>query len=135
MTDLIEGVVIEKDGETAKVRTSVHSDCENCGVCPGSNAMIIDALDRAGAKLGDNVLIENQKSHMLLAAFMIYIFPLLAVGGGIILGNYLAFQFNIASSLMMTLGGVVFGVAALFIIKLMDKKLQAEIPIIVKTVK
>lgn len=135
MSDLVEGVVIETDGETAKVRTSVHSDCENCGVCPGSNAMIIDVVDKVGAKLGDSVLIESKKSHMLLAAFMIYIFPLLAVGGGILIGNYLAIRWAFSPALLMTAGGLIFGVMAILLIKYMDKTLGAEIPNIVKTIK
>lgn len=130
MSDLVDGVVIETDGETAKIRCSVHSDCENCGVCPGSNAMIIEAVDAVGVKPGDSVLIESKQSNMVLAAFMIYIFPLLAVGCGIILGYYLSHRFMISSALLMTLGGAIFGVAAIFIIKYLDKSLQSEKPII-----
>lgn len=130
MPDLVEGVVIETNGETAKVRTSIHSDCENCGVCPGSNAMIIDAVDMVGAKPGDSVLVENKQSNMVLVAFMVYIFPLLAVGCGILLGYYLSHRFIFSPALLMTLGGLFFGVMALFIIKHFDRSLQLEKPTI-----
>lgn len=130
MSDMVDGVVIETDGETAKVRASIHSDCENCGVCPGSNAMIIEVVDNVGAKPGDSVLVESKHSNMVLTAFMIYIFPLLAVGGGILLGSYLSHRFVISSALLMTLGGLVFGVAAIIIIKYLDRSLQSEKPII-----
>lgn len=130
MPNLVEGVIIETNGETAKVRCSIHSDCENCGVCPGSSAMIIEAIDMEGVKPGDSVLVESKEANMVLAAFMFYIFPLLAVGCGILLGNYLSHRFMISPVLSMTLGGLVFGVAAMFIIKHMDKSLESEKPII-----
>jgi len=130
MPNQVEGVIIETNGETAKVRTSVHSDCENCGVCPGSNAMIIEAINVEGVKPGDSVVVESKESNMALAAFSIFIFPLLAVGGGILLGNYLSRRLMMSSVLLMTLGGLLFGVAAIYIIKYLDKKLESEKPII-----
>ena len=135
MGKTIEGVVIETNGETAKVRCSVHSDCENCGVCPGSNAMIIDALDGVGAEPGQQVIIEDKETNMLLAAFMVFIFPLLAVGGGIFLGYYLSPRVMISPTVMMTLGGLIFGLAAIYIIKRLDLSLQSEKPAIVGKIK
>jgi len=130
MPDLVEGVVIETNSEFAKVRTSIHSDCENCGVCPGSNAMIIDAVDMVGAKPGDCVLVDSNQANLVLVAFMVYIFPLLAVGCGILLGYYLSHLFMISPALPMTLGGLFLGVTALFIIKRFDRSLQSKKPII-----
>ncbi|MEQ8176433.1 MAG: SoxR reducing system RseC family protein [Syntrophomonadaceae bacterium] len=135
MEKLIEGVVIESNGETAKVRCSVHSDCENCGVCPGSNAMIIDVTDEVGARVGEQVLIESKENNMLLAAFMMFVLPLLAVGLGIYLGYYLSFRLMISANLLMILGGLLFGLLAVFIIRRLDKSLQSEKPTIVRTIK
>lgn len=135
MEKLIEGVVIETTGETAKVRCSIHSDCENCGVCPGSNAMIIDVSDQVGAQVGQQVLIESKETNMLLAAFMIFVLPLLAVGLGVFLGYYLSIRFMISANLMMILGGLIFGLLAIFIIRRLDQSLQSEKPTIVRTIK
>ncbi|MGE5372541.1 MAG: SoxR reducing system RseC family protein [Solirubrobacterales bacterium] len=130
MSNLIEGVIVEIDGETAKVRTSVHSDCENCGVCPGSNAMIIDAIDPVGVKPGDSVLIESKQSNMLLAAFMIYIFPLLSVGCGILFGYWVSAQWMVPQALSMTLGGLILGVGSIAAVKGLDQSLQSDKPVI-----
>lgn len=130
MPDQVEGIVIETNGETAKIRCSVHSDCENCGVCPGADAMIIEVDSLEGLKPGDSVLVENNESNMAKVAFMIYIFPLLVVGSGIILGYYLSLRFMISQALSMAMGGLVFGVAAIMIIKRVDKTLQSAKPII-----
>ncbi len=135
MEKLIEGVVIETNGESAKVRCSVHSDCENCGVCPGSNAMIIDVTDELGAQVGQQVLIESKETNMLLAAFMIFVLPLLAIGLGIFLGYYLSFRLIMSATLLMILGGLIFGLLAIFIIRRLDKSLQSEKPTIIRTIK
>ncbi|MEN6326601.1 MAG: SoxR reducing system RseC family protein [Syntrophomonas sp.] len=135
MEKLVEGVVIESNGETAKVRCSVHSDCENCGVCPGNNAMIIDVTDEVGTQVGQQVLIDKKETNMLLAAFTIFVLPLLAVGLGIFLGYYLSFRLMISAKLLMILGGLIFGLAAVFIIRRVDQSLQSEKPTIVRTIK
>lgn len=135
MEKLVEGVVIESNGETAKVRCSVHSDCENCGVCPGNNAMIIDVTDGFGTQVGQQVLIDRKETNMLLAAFTIFVLPLLAVGLGVFLGYYLSFRLMISAKLLMILGGAVFGLAAVFIIRRLDQSLQSEKPTIVRTIK
>jgi len=130
MPNKVEGVIIETNGETAKVRCSVHSDCENCGVCPGSNAMIIEAVNMEGTKPGDSVIVESKEANMALTAFLIYIFPLLAVGGGILLGQYLSYRVMISPALLMTLGGLIFGMAAFYIIKHVDRSLESDKPVI-----
>jgi len=135
MEKLIEGVVIETNGESAKVRCSVHSDCENCGVCPGSNAMIIDVTDELGAQVGQQVLIESKETNMLLAAFMIFVLPLLVIGLGIFLGYYLSYQLMISTTLLMILGGLIFGGLAIYFVKRLDRSLQSEKPTIIRTIK
>lgn len=135
MEKFIEGVVIESNGETAKVRCSIHSDCENCGLCQGSNAMIIEVTDEIGAQVGEQVLIESKETNMLLAAFMMFVLPLLAVGLGVYLGYYLSFRLMISAKLLMILGGLFFGLPAVFVIRRLDKSLQSIKPTILRTIK
>lgn len=132
MKEFIEGVVIASTAETAKVRCSIHSDCENCGVCPGNNAVILDVINKMGADVGDRVFIENKATNGLLAAFMIFVLPLLAVVLGVLLGYYLASRFMISAKLMMISGGLTFGFIAFYFIRRLDKSLQKEKPTIVK---
>ncbi|MHC1684600.1 MAG: SoxR reducing system RseC family protein [Clostridiaceae bacterium] len=35
-----------------------HSDCKNCGACPGDNSVIIDVDNKIGAKIGQMVLLK-----------------------------------------------------------------------------
>ncbi|MEN6349937.1 MAG: SoxR reducing system RseC family protein [Syntrophomonas sp.] len=135
MEKLIEGVVIESNGQTAKVRCSIHSDCENCGVCPGNNAMIIDVTDEVGTTVGQQVLIDNKQTNVLMAAFMIFVLPLLSVGLGIYAGYYLSSRLMISATLLMVIGGLIFGLLAIYVIRRFDKTLQSEKPNIIRTIK
>jgi sigma-E factor negative regulatory protein RseC len=132
MKEYIEGVVIQSEAETAKVRTSIHSDCDSCGVCPGNNAMIIDVTNKMGAKIGDGVLVENKSINGLLAAFIMFVLPLLAVVLGIVLGYFLSFRLMVSQKLLMIAGGVIFGLITLYFIRRLDKALQSEKPTIIK---
>lgn len=135
MEKLIEGVVLEVNQEIATVKISRHSECSNCGACPGDSAIILEAIDTVGSKTGQRVLIQSKETNMLLAAFLVYIFPLLAVGIGVAIGYGMTSLFTVSSTLLMTLGGVIFGLAAIVIVKRLDLSLQSEKPMIIKTIK
>lgn len=97
--------------------------------------MVLDVINEVGAETGQRVLIESKESNMLLAAFSVYILPLLAVGCGILLGYYLSPRLMISSTMLMTLGGIVFGLLAIYFVKRLDRSLQSEKPIIIRTIK
>lgn len=135
MERFIEGVVIKTSDKIAKVRASIHSDCEQCGLCAGNNAVIFDVVDKIGVERGQRVLIESKETNKILAAFLVYIFPLLTIGCGIFLGNYLSSRLMISASLLMTLGGLIFGLPVLYFLKRLDRSLQEEKPSIIRIIK
>lgn len=93
MKEEAEGVVIALEGDVAKVRTSRHSDCDDCGMCPGDSAAILDVRNTLDAKVGQRVVIQLPESHMLKAAFVVYLLPLLATFAGFLLGMWIAQKF------------------------------------------
>ena len=135
MQKLIEGVVLEVSGEIAKVKINRHSECSNCGACPGDSAMVLEVTDTIGVKAGQRVQIESKETNMLFAAFVIYLFPLIDIGIGIYLGYVLSNIFSLSKALMMTIGGALLGLISILIIKRLDMTLQAEKPIIIKVIK
>ncbi len=113
MEKVQEGIVLEllADG-MAKVKTSRHNDCENCGACPGNSAMVLTARNPLGAKPGQLVAIEIKEVNMLKAAFIVYMQPLLAAFLGSLAGWWLAEKFFFAVLTAQILGGVFgFGLA------------------------
>ena len=129
------GIVIETSENKAKVKASRHGDCENCGVCPGDNAMVVAVQNPIRAKVGQRVAFEIQEAIMLMAAFVVYILPLLAlmvgaISGGILAKNlgqpFLAFQIG---------GGIMFFAVAVVYMKRYDravKKNDQLLPVITK---
>lgn len=97
----------------AKVKASRHSDCENCGSCPGSNAIIVEALNPVGAQIGQLVAIEVKQVNMLKAAFIVYMLPLVAAVVGVFAGTYLAAAKMVADPMWYQIGGgiVAFGLS------------------------
>lgn len=130
-----EGIVLEVVGDMAKVKTSRHNDCENCGACPGNSAMVLEALNPVGAKPGQRVAIEVQEVNMLKAAFIVYILPLIAVFIGAVLGGMLAQRLGNESLWFQVTGGIVAFVLSVVYIKYFDSAARMDVkmqPIIVR---
>ena len=130
-----EGIVLEVVGDMAKVKTSRHNDCENCGACPGNSAMVLEALNPVGAKPGQRVAIEVQEVNMLKAAFIVYILPLIAVFIGAVLGGMLAQRLGNESLWFQVTGGIVAFVLSVVYIKYFDSAARMDVkmqPVIVR---
>ena len=111
------GIVKETRGEWAKVEIQRHQSCKNCGACGAFSGSSenkkaeIDALNLVGAEKGQFVKIESQLKDMLLAAFILYIFPLLVFFAGLWVGfNYQLFIFITSSP---ELNGLLLGFAGM----------------------
>jgi sigma-E factor negative regulatory protein RseC len=130
-----EGIVVEVDGKTAKVRASRHGDCKNCGACPGDNAIVLDTQNPVSAKVGQLVAFEIQEANMLQAAFIVYIMPLVAIFVGALAGGYLANKFGQTVNSYRIIGGVVAFILSVVYIKLYDSSAKKNIkmqPVITK---
>ncbi len=129
-----EGIVIKLQEYTASVKTSRHNDCQNCGACPGNNAAVIEALNPINAQIGQLVVVNIPQKNLLLAAFIVYLLPIILTTGGIILFVSISRHLHIAfSAFEQTLVGVIFFILSLFIILTYEKFTrgkQAQLPII-----
>lgn len=115
------GIVVEIDGKMAKVRASRHGDCKNCGACPGDNAIVMEVQNPLSAKVGQQVAFEMQEAHMLQAAFIVYILPLVAIFIGAIAGGFIANKFGQSVIPFQIGGGIVALVLSLIYIRFYDK--------------
>jgi len=129
------GIVIETSQNKAKVKASRHGDCENCGVCPGDNAMVVDVQNPIDAKVGQRVAFEIEEANMLLAAFVVYILPLLAILAGAIGGGVLGDNLGQNVLACQIGGGIIFFAIAVVYMKRYDhavKKNDRLLPEITK---
>ena len=112
-----EVIVLEVFDGKAKVKASLHSDCKNCGICPGNDAIVVDVLNPVGAQVGQRVIIEGNEVNMLKAAFIVYMLPLIAAAIGAFAGNYLAVAQQAVEMMWYQIGGgaVAFGLSLVYI--------------------
>jgi sigma-E factor negative regulatory protein RseC len=130
-----EGIVLEINNHMAKVKTSRHNDCENCGACPGNSALVLEARNDIEAKIGQRVAIEIREINMLKAAFIVYILPLITIFIGVIAGGLLAGSFGYQPLLFQVIGGVVAFILSVLYIKYFDSAARSDVkmqPIIIR---
>lgn len=121
-----EGVVLEVKGNMAKVKTSRHNDCENCGACPGNSAMVLEARNPLGAKPGQRVAVEVQEVDMLKAAFIVYVLPLIAIFLGAVGGGLLADKLGYEVLWFQVGGGLAAFILSVWYIKYFDYSARSD---------
>lgn len=85
------GLVIATLDRTAKVRMQRHSSCAGCNACKmgaEDNPIELEALNPKKAVTGQMVEVEMENEHVLLAAFLMYVVPLLFLVGGVMVGHF-----------------------------------------------
>lgn len=138
MTKQQEGIVLEVSGRMAKVKTSRHNDCENCGSCPGNSAIVLEAGNPLEAQPGQRVLVEVKEVNMLKAAFVVYILPLIAAFTGVVLVALAAEKFAQPVVIFQIFGGVAAFIVAVGYVKYYDCSARSDEkmqPIIVEIIK
>ena len=109
------GVVKAVDGITAVVVTKLDPGCESCkakNACSslgGTGANVqVRARNTAGAQAGDVVTIGLRSASLLKVTFLVYMVPILALLGGIVLGYFLAKLFSVDENILV---GILAGLA------------------------
>ena len=104
-----QGIVIRLGTDTAWVRTTKSSACEGCasrGSCTAAgDDMEVEALNFAGAKIGDRIVIRFDTGPLLKATFLLYVFPILCMLAGATAGLYLAEALSMDASACSALFG------------------------------
>jgi sigma-E factor negative regulatory protein RseC len=117
-----EGIVIKTDSTTAWVKTTKTHACKacaaraSCNVMGGGKEMEVEAINHAGAKVGEKVVLFFETSPLLKATFMLYVLPILFLMAGAIIGHEMAPFFNFDASLLsVIIGFLFFGLIVLFV--------------------
>ncbi|MBW2591880.1 MAG: SoxR reducing system RseC family protein [Deltaproteobacteria bacterium] len=119
-----EGIVthIGPANNTAWVKTVRSSTCEGCASkdsCESiGNDMKVKAINLAGARVGDRIVLNFQTGALLRATFLLYIFPIICMIGGAIAGQKIAPALGYNSSVMSVFAGFLFFAIAVLIIKI-----------------
>ena len=127
-----KGIVIKADSTTAWVKTVKSGDCAGCsarGSCHAmgnSDEMEVEAINVAGAKAGDRIVLSFETSSLLKATFLLYVFPILLLILGAAIGHETAPNFDFDPSGFSAIMGFAFFFAAVLIIKTTANKLATK---------
>ena len=109
-----EGIVIKIDSNIARVRTTKSSGCESCTArsschaMESGNDMEVNAVNEAGAKVGDRIMLYFETGSLLKAAFLLYIFPILCMLFGAAAGHWFSIRNHMNPSALAAATGFVF---------------------------
>ena len=127
-----EGVVIRIDAKNAWIKTVKTSACESCssrGACNtlgGGKEMEVEAMNTAGAQIGDRVVIGFETGPLLKISFLIYIFPILALIIGAVIGQACAPYFSLDPSVASMASGFFLVFLSVLFIRRKGKQLATQ---------
>ncbi|CAB1059880.1 hypothetical protein D1BOALGB6SA_4645 [Olavius sp. associated proteobacterium Delta 1] len=126
------GIVIRTDSRGVWVKTIKTGACEGCsarGSCHSLSdrgEMEVNAVDEAGAKVGDRIVLSFETASLLKATFLLYVFPILLLVIGAVIGQEAAPYFNFNPSGFAAIIGFSFFFAAVLVIKVKANKLAKQ---------
>lgn len=134
MKETIECMVVDVGKDCVKARAKLHGDCSSCGLCEGSNAVYYEAINKAGAKCGQSVLVEVEKQSILKVAFLVFVLPLLTVGVATEIGIAVAHYLHVSGIISAIILSVIALVPTIQYIRVYDGKAQGKssTPVITK---
>jgi len=127
-----QGVVTKIGPDTAWVKTTKSGACESCssrGSCHslgGGNDMEVEAANPVGAKVGDTVIIGFETTSLVKLTFLIYIFPIISMGIGAVIGNETGPGIGWDPSDFSALLGFTFLFASFLLIRFLGKGLEKK---------
>ena len=115
MAELVKriGVVKAVQGHLAVVMTRMEPECEGCSskeACfslgGGDVNTEVKARNTAGAEVGDLVTISIRGSSLIKVSFLVYMLPILALIGGVVLGHYLSGVIPVDENILVGIFGL-----------------------------
>lgn len=136
-----QGTVTRVAENKAWVRTRRTSMCQGCksqGVCSslgGTENMEAEALNTAGAKPGDRVLLEIASGPLWKISFIFYMIPVIFLMTGVIAGLKIGKNYFPEPELFAFACGIAGFAVAYFIIRLIAKVLEKNTDYTPKVIK
>ena len=130
-----EGIVFKLGSSgagTAWVKTTRSSACASCSsrnACHaggGGKEMEVEAINTAGAKVGDRIVSNIETTSLLKATFLLYVFPILAMIAGALIGQTVAEVRGLDPSGLSALFGFLFFGLAFVVIRIIGKVLSKD---------
>ena len=136
-----EGIVIKIGSDKAWVKTSRTSACKacasrkSCHLSEDGQEMEVEVFNDMGAKVGDRILLGVATSALLKISFLLYIFPILLMLIGAVVGQEISASLALDGSGLSALLGFASFLVAFVLVRLHGRRLsrnQAYYPRIIK---
>ncbi|MDM8525271.1 SoxR reducing system RseC family protein [Desulfococcaceae bacterium HSG8] len=117
---------------TAWVRTTKTSACESCAAKDGCHTLgggkeaEIEAINMIGAKTGDNVVIGFENSSLLKASFLVYVFPIISMMAGAVIGQEVAPNYDFSASALSMILGFLFFFLSFLLVRLIGNRMSEK---------
>ena len=127
-----EGIVCRIDATTAWITTTRSSACENCaskGSCStlgSGREMEVQAINTAGAQVDDRVVISFETASLFKLSFLLYIFPILAMFAGALLGQTAAPILHFDATTLSVVGALLFFLLSFGLVRLSGNRLAQK---------
>lgn len=127
-----KGIVTKVGATTAWVKTSRSSACEGCasrGACQqqgDSREVEVEALNEAGAHVGDRILLQVASAALLKISFLLYVFPILLMLFGAAIGQQMGPVLQVNASGLSVLMGILFFALAFFFLRKRSNRLAQK---------
>ncbi len=125
-----EGTITKAAGNKAWVLVARSEMCDCCGskgICHtlgGGKNMEAEALNTAGAKVGDRVRIKIKTGTLWKISLLFYMIPVIALVLGALVGIKIGTRIHADPELFSALSAIVFAGLSFAIIKLIANRLQ-----------
>lgn len=135
------GIVTDVDATTAWIKTIRSGACESCsskgscGTAHDQKEMIVTVKNTLFVKKGDHVVIGLETKPVLFLSFLLYVFPIILLIAGALIGNSLAPALKMNPSFVAMISGFLFFGFAFYIIRKQNNSLsknQAYKPFLVR---
>ena len=127
-----QGIVIRTETETAWVKTKRSEACEGCssrGACSvmgGGEEMEVEAINAAGGKVGDRVVLSFETASLLKATFLVYIIPVIFLLIGALIGQKLALILTLNESMSAAIGSLLLGGLSILFVKIKGNRMAQQ---------
>ncbi len=127
-----QGIVIRVAENRAWVKTTKTPACEgcasrgSCGTAEDGRQMEVESINTVGAAVGDTVLIAFETASLMRVFFLVYLFPVLALLLGAMVGQQLAAGLMLDESLTALLTGSGFFLLAFFVVRFRGNRMARQ---------
>jgi len=127
-----QGVVIKISAGAAWVKTNKTGACKECSAraschsSGGGEEVEVEVINEVGAKVGDRIVLSLETGSLLKATFLLYVFPILLLIAGAVIGQETASYLDLNPSGFAAAAGFSFFFAALLIVKIKANQLAKK---------